>query len=247
MTRARGRRARVARGFAASLAVLAGVGAIAYRRIMFPPVPRRRDAQVTIAAVGDSNTYGAGALLRGRYRHSYPAQLERILGDGYQVLNYGVNRCTLQQEGDWPYDATPQATASLQAGADIVLIMLGSNDARGDNWNAERYRSQLVAFVERYRTRGATVFLLTPPVAFPNRRGVHERIIADEVAPIVRAVASTLGVDLIDVFDVTSQSVTRHPDGIHLDVRASALVAEAVADAIRMPQRPGHPHTHPDG
>lgn len=246
MTRVRGPRARIARTFAATLAVLAAVGAVVYRRIMFPPVPRRREAQVTIAAVGDSNTYGAGALLRGRHRNSYPAQLERILGDGYQVLNYGVNRCTLQQEGDWPYDATPQATASLQAGADIVLVMLGSNDARGDNWNAERYETQLAAFVERYRMRGATVFLLTPPVAFPNRRGVHERIIAEEVAPIVRAVASRLGVDLIDVFDVTRRSVTRHPDGIHLDVRASAIVAEAVADAL-VPPTPPPLDTHPEG
>ncbi|WP_417505791.1 GDSL-type esterase/lipase family protein [Microbacterium sp.] len=235
MTRERRSRAGVARAFAASLAVLVGVGTVVYRRIMFPPLPRRREARITIAAVGDSNTYGAGALLRGRQRNSYPAQLERILGDGYQVLNYGVNRCTLQHEGDWPYDATPQATASLHAGADIVLVMLGSNDARGDNWNAERYETQLAAFVERYRTRGATVYLLTPPVAFPNRRGVHERIIADEVAPIVRAVASRLGVDLIDVFDVTRRSVTRHPDGIHLDVRASGIVAETVAEALQIP------------
>ncbi|WP_167381516.1 GDSL-type esterase/lipase family protein [Microbacterium oxydans] len=220
---------------AASVAAFAAVVGVVYRRVMYPPLPRPRQDRIRIAAVGDSNTYGAGTLFRGRGRRSYPGRLEQLLGDGYQVLNYGVNRCTLQQEGDWPYDATPQAAASLQAGADIVLVMLGSNDARGDNWNAERYETQLAAFVERYRTRGATVFLLTPPVAFPNRRGVHERIIADEVAPIVRTVASRLGVDLIDVFDVTRRSVTRHPDGIHLDVRASGIVAETVAETLQIP------------
>ncbi len=220
---------------AAAVAAFAAVVGVVYRRVMYPPLPRSREDRIRIAAVGDSNTYGAGVLFRGRGRRSYPGRLEQLLGDGYQVLNYGVNRCTLQHEGDWPYDATPQATASLHAGADIVLVMLGSNDARGDNWNAERYETQLAAFVERYRTRGATVFLLTPPVAFPNRRGVHERIIADEVAPIVRTVASRLGVDLIDVFDVTRRSVTRHPDGIHLDVRASGIVAETVAETLQIP------------
>ncbi|WP_372469001.1 GDSL-type esterase/lipase family protein [Microbacterium maritypicum] len=231
---------------AAAVAAFAAVVGVVYRRVMYPPLPRPREDRIRLAAVGDSNTYGAGMLFRGRGRRSYPGRLEQLLGDGYQVLNYGVNRCTLQREGDWPYDATPQATASLHAGADIVLVMLGSNDARGDNWNAERYETQLAAFVERYRTRGATVFLLTPPVAFPNRRGVHKRIIADEVAPIVRAVASRLGVDLIDVFDVTRRSVTRHPDGIHLDARASAIVAEAVAEALVPPTAPPLA-THPEG
>lgn len=223
---------RVLAAAAGTVAVLSGVGAIVFTRIMYPPPPRPREDRIRIAAIGDSNTYGAGVLLRGRRRRSYPAQLGRILGDRYQVLNYGVNRCTLQQEGDWPWDATPFAEESLRARPDIVLIMLGSNDARGDNWDAERYETELTAFVERYRTRGADVHLLTPPVAFANRGGVSARLIEDEVAPIVRRVAGTLGVDLIDVFEVTARSVTSHPDGIHLDARSSRLVAETVAEAL---------------
>lgn len=217
----------------AALGVLAAAAAIVYQRIMYPPIPHPRAGRVRIAAVGDSNTYGAGALLQGRKRRSYPAQLEQLLGDGYQVLNYGVNRCTLQQEGDWPYDATPFAEESLRARADVVLIMLGSDDARGDNWNPARYESQLADFALRYRSRGATVFLLTPPVAYENRGGVSARTIEEEVAPIVRRVASALNVELIDVFEITARSTTSHPDGIHLDARASGIVAEAVAEALR--------------
>lgn len=218
--------------------LLGGTGVVAYRRIMFPPLPRPRGHGVVIAAVGDSNTYGAGVLFRGRRRRSYPAQLQRILGDRYDVLNYGVNRRTLQREGDWPYDATPFAKASVRIGADIVLIMLGSNDARGDNWHAVRFRRELTAFAERYRSHGATVYLLTPPVAFRNRRGVSERLIAEEVAPLVRQVARELGVGLIDVFAVTARSVAGHPDGIHLDARSSRLVAATVADALRATTSP---------
>lgn len=218
---------------AAVIGLLAGVGSILFLRIMYPPPPRPRSDRIRVAAIGDSNTYGAGVLLLGRHRRSYPAQLGRILGERHQVLNYGVNRCTLQQEGDWPWDATPFADASLRARPDIVLIMLGSNDARGDNWNAERYETELIDFVERYRSHGADVHLLTPPVAFANRGGVSARIIEEEVAPIVRRVAESLGVDLIEVFDVTARSVRSHPDGIHLDARSSRLVAETVAAALR--------------
>lgn len=224
----------------AAVAVLAGTVAVTYRRIMYPPVPRPREGRIRVAAVGDSNTYGAGVLFQGRAHRSYPGRLQELLGDGYQVLNYGVNRRTLQREGDWPYDETPHATASVDSRPDIVLIMLGSNDARGDNWNPQRFEAELAAFVERYRTRGSAVFLLTPPVAFENRRGVSWRIIEDEVAPLVRRVARSLGVDLIDIFDVTQKSTTSHPDGIHLDARSSATVAAAVADALQG-SRPDHP------
>lgn len=222
---------------AASVALLAGTIAVMYRRIMYPPVPRLREDRIRVAAVGDSNTYGAGVLFRGRARRAYPGRLQQILGDRYQVLNYGVNRRTLQRDGDWPYDESPHAAASLESQPDIVLIMLGSNDARGDNWNPERYASELADFAERYRARGATVFLLTPPVAFENRRGVDERIIASEVAPLVRRVASDLHIDLIDVFEVTARTVTSHRDGIHLGARSSALVAATVAGAIRLSRR----------
>ncbi|MEU4014971.1 GDSL-type esterase/lipase family protein [Microbacterium sp. NPDC028030] len=223
---------------ATALLAMTGTVALTYRRIMYPPVPRVRQDRIHVAAVGDSNTYGAGVLFRGRARRSYPGRLQQLLGERYQVLNYGVNRRTLQHDGDWPYDATPSAEASVRVGADIVLIMLGSNDARGENWNAARFESELVAFVERYRAAGATVHLLTPPVAFENRRGVSARTIEAEVVPLVRRVARARDIGLIDVFEITKASVASHPDGIHLDARSSAIVAAAVAEALALPSPP---------
>lgn len=45
--------------------------------------------QVKVVCVGDSITYGSGA---GRYRDtkSYPALLQKKLGNGYRVRNYGL-------------------------------------------------------------------------------------------------------------------------------------------------------------
>lgn len=214
------------------LLIVGGIVFVA-RRTMHPPVPRPIPGKITVAAIGDSNTYGAGVLLKGRNRWSYPAQLARLLGSRYQVLNYGLNRRTLQRDGDWPYAANRFAEASLRARADIVLIMLGTNDARGENWNAEAYESELADFAALYSADGtSTVYLLTPPVAFHNRWGVSAPTVAAGVVPIVRRVAERESLPLIDIFDVTDRGVAAHRDGIHLDADASRLVAEAIAAAI---------------
>lgn len=56
---------------------------------------------VRIACVGDSITYGAG--LSDRAHDSYPADLGRWLGPGWDVRNYGVSGATSLKKGDLPY------------------------------------------------------------------------------------------------------------------------------------------------
>lgn len=47
---------------------------------------------IRVACVGDSITYGA--RLEDREQHSYPAQLQKLLGDDVAVFNFGVGGCT---------------------------------------------------------------------------------------------------------------------------------------------------------
>lgn len=58
-------------------------------------------APVKVAFVGDSITEGAGLGSPGT--ESYPAKLQRLLGSGYTVGNYGVSGRTLLRKGDFPY------------------------------------------------------------------------------------------------------------------------------------------------
>ena len=52
---------------------------------------------LVVACVGDSITYGHGASDRGA--KSYPAQLQALLGDGWNVRNFGHNARTALDEG----------------------------------------------------------------------------------------------------------------------------------------------------
>jgi lysophospholipase L1-like esterase len=89
-------------------------------------------AQVKIACVGDSITEGAG--LGNAAVESYPARLQRLLGTNAIVRNYGVSGRTLLKKGDFPYWKELFFKQSHDWVPDIVIIQLGTNDSKPQNW-----------------------------------------------------------------------------------------------------------------
>src|SRR4051812_38761214 len=87
---------------------------------------------VKVACVGDSITEGAG--LTTPATQSYPARLQQLLGTNYLVKNYGVGGRTLLKQGDFPYWKEPAFTNSHTFGPNIVIIQLGTNDSKPQNW-----------------------------------------------------------------------------------------------------------------
>ena len=71
---------------------------------------------VKIACVGNSITYGAS--MTDRENNAYPIQLQNMLGDGFEVKNFGVSGCTLIKNGDLPYWKTEQFSNALEYQAD---------------------------------------------------------------------------------------------------------------------------------
>ncbi len=83
--------------------------------------------KIKVACVGDSITYGA--RLEDRSAHSYPAQLQRLLGKKYAVNNFGVGSCTLIRKGvPTVWNELPKI---IEMNPDIVVISLGTNDTCG--------------------------------------------------------------------------------------------------------------------
>ena len=75
---------------------------------------------IKVACVGDSITYGSG--IKDRANDSYPAQLGKILGEGYDVRNFGVGGATLLSKGNKPYVQTDQFVPAMRFLPDIVII-----------------------------------------------------------------------------------------------------------------------------
>ncbi len=93
---------------------------------------------ITVACVGDSITQGTGSSVASKY--SYPAQLQKLLGKGFSVVNCGkassyvmdldsVYNVKKSSPNLW-YPNTVEYTKLKNSDADIIIVMLGTNDAR---------------------------------------------------------------------------------------------------------------------
>ncbi|MBD3174871.1 MAG: sialate O-acetylesterase, partial [Armatimonadia bacterium] len=100
------------------------------------------DITVRVACVGDSITFGAG--VEPRERSCYPALLGHLLGEGYEVRNFGVSGATVLSHGDLPYIDQPACRQAREWQPHMVVIMLGTNDTKPHNWERRG------AFVDDY-------------------------------------------------------------------------------------------------
>jgi acyl-CoA thioesterase-1 len=200
-----------------------------------PPAPEADHSKIVVAAIGDSNTSGIGLMTENGDSSSYPSQLQVLLGYSYQVINYGLSRRTLLSTGDAPYTQDQFYTDSQQAQPDIVLIMLGTNDSKAYNWNADAYESQLKEFVNTYKNLASkpTVYLMSPPAAYQNPGLIDPATVSEQIVPIVQRVADETQVIYIDIYTATKNHPDLFPDGIHPNTTGYKLIAQTVYDSLQ--------------
>lgn len=97
--------------------------------------------KIKVACIGNSVT--AGYLLAKPEKQAYPAQLQQLLGDNYQIGNFGHSGATLLKKGHNPYFKTKEFGEALNFRADIAIIHLGLNDTDPRNW--PNYKDQFQA------------------------------------------------------------------------------------------------------
>ena len=87
---------------------------------------------IRVACLGNSITDGFGIDMASAY--GYPAMLQKKLGADYWVRNFGVSARTMLNKGDYPYMNEPAWRDALDFQPDIVIIKLGTNDSKPENW-----------------------------------------------------------------------------------------------------------------
>ena len=211
------------------------------------------DAQTTrpdakkIACVGDSITMGAG--IKDRSHDSYPAQLQQMLGADWQVKNFGSSGTTLLKKGDRPYWTQKQFTQAKEFAPDIVILKLGTNDSKPQNWKfKDDAKPDLAAMVDEFQNLPSrpTIFLCRPVPAYPGFGGIRDDVIKNEVIPVIDEVAKEKNVKAIDLYAALSDKKELFPDTVHPNAEGARLIAAAVYTALTGKPAPASaPSTEP--
>lgn len=88
--------------------------------------------KIRVACVGNSVTYGYD--IKNREENCYPAQLQKMLGENYEVSNFSKSGTTLLTKGHRPYIQQEVFQEAMNFNPHIVVIHLGLNDTDPRNW-----------------------------------------------------------------------------------------------------------------
>ncbi|WP_026262551.1 GDSL-type esterase/lipase family protein [Spirosoma panaciterrae] len=200
------------------------------------------DAQkvVRIACVGNSITYGAG--LTHREQNSFPAQLQYLLGPGYEVMNFGVSGRTVLRETTAPYTSTDTYQKALKSNPDIVLIKLGTNDSRLP------YRLKIDQFIPDYKSLVQSfkdlpthprIVLLLPVASFlTDTTRQTEAAIKTYILPRIRQVAFDEKLELVDLHALTLEDSLLFPDKLHPAPLVMTSLARRLYEVITTKTQP---------
>ena len=186
-----------------------------------------------VACVGDSITEGTGLSNPGQ--DSYPAQLSTIVGQDWDVRNFGKKSATLMKSGSLPYWNTSPFVPSHEFNPDVVIIMLGTNDAKPGNWtNNSTFVSDYTAMIQSYKNLPSQpiVYVCYPPPVYAVVAGITDARIKNEVIPKIAQVASENGVRVIDIYSALSNKKALFPDNVHPNKEGARQLAQTVYQTI---------------
>ena len=192
---------------------------------------------IRIACVGASITFGRG--LPNRREECYPAVLQRLLdeseGQGAcRVRNFGYSGATISRGSNEPYWKTSSFGSTERFDPQIVLIMLGTNDAQFANREARAtLEKDLADLIWHYEGLGAQVLVADPPPAFPPVAEIDFEALVNEVRPAIRQVAAAAGAPLVDFLTPLAGEREAFPDGLHPTAEIAAKLAQIAFSALR--------------
>ncbi len=191
------------------------------------------DRKIKVACVGDSITQGSDDW---QYP-SYPWYLQSILGDGYDVQNFGVSgtRLTSSDGNGAAYIKSAKYQPSLDFNPDVVIIMLGTNDSsaytfkRFDRCFAKDYQ----ALVDAYKNLPSHPYVIVATTPYePATSGTSA--INEYIIPYERELFTKLnGVDgVVDIAAWSNDRYYLYFDNVHYSAEGYYSLAHHYASRI---------------
>jgi len=181
---------------------------------------------IRISCVGNSITEG---------NNNYPSYLQKLLGSGYVVGNYGSSGTTLLKKGDSPYWTKGKLSQALQSKPDIVTIKLGTNDTKSQNWDTHHneFKTDYLAMIDTFIALPSQpkIFVVLPVPVFKTMYGIRDSVLKLE-AVIIKDIAEERDLPLIDANTPLLPFGSHFSDGVHPDRVASDTIARVFYRAL---------------
>lgn len=200
-------------------------------------VPKRIYLEKTrVACIGNSITYGY--KLQDPATESYPAQLQQMLGDDYEVGNFGKSSATLLRHGHKPYVEQEEWQKAKAFKGDIAVIHLGVNDTDPRNWPYYRdeFVSDYLALIDTLRQQNPkcrVLIALLSPLTHDHWRfesGTHQW--QQEIQEAIKTVARVGKAQLIDFHKPLYAYPQLIHDAVHPNKEGATILARTVYQAI---------------
>ena len=191
---------------------------------------------IKVACVGNSITYGYG--IENREQNSYPSVLQRLLGNGYKVGNFGHSGATLLSKGHRPYIQQEEYKKALAFAGDIVVIHLGINDTDPRNWPNHRndfvkdYLTLISSFKKANPKARIVIARMSPLSHRHPRFESGTRDWHAEIQQAIALVAQQTNAQLIDFHEPLYHFPQMLPDAVHPNAQGAAILAQVVFGAI---------------
>lgn len=193
--------------------------------------------KIKVACIGNSVTYGYGH--ENPSVTSYPSQLAIMLGDDYEVGNFGKSGATLLRKGHRPYNEQEEFQKALDFAPDIAIIHLGLNDTDPRNWKyyKREFISDYVALIEAIENVNPNVEIficrMTPIFHWHHRFQKGTRDWYWEIQATIENIAKNIAeVKLIDLQELLYHRPDLMPDALHPTPDGAKLIAQRVYSAI---------------
>jgi lysophospholipase L1-like esterase len=191
-----------------------------------------------VTCVGASITYGT--FIEDHAHNSFPGQLQSLLGDQYQVNNFGVSGCTMLKKGDSPYWKTKEYEEALTSNPDVVFIDLGGNDSKLIN---RKYLNEINQdcqnMIDAFRQLPAhpRVIVLLPVVSFVgDTTGIWDPVIVNKVIPGLQLAAYEKNAEVLNMHPLLINHSELMPDKIHPNKMGSEIIAKRLFEFLMQPR-----------
>ena len=214
-------------------------GLLALLIVAAPADARRKpkeEPKIKVSCVGNSITYGM--RLDDREHESYPVQLQEMLGDRYEVGNFGKSGATLLRHGHRPYFEQEEFRQAMDFAGDIVVIHLGVNDTDPRNWPhfQDEFVGDYLALIDSLRSVNPKArFLIARMTPIGSN---HTRFISGtktwhgQIQEAIETVAEASGAELIDFYEPLYRYPWMFPDAVHPNAEGAGILAKTVYSGI---------------